>query len=421
MPRNVVLERMVDERDRAYEAIDEVLAAVENDDREPNETERGVIQRHRTRIGELEPQIGELVDLEDSRDNRRDARAALQRSRTAAGAVDPPAGPTGDAVPIYRTFAQYARDELLVRFDPIAGAAGPHARAQAQERLQRVAPAGSTLTTDVPGLMPPQHVAEIFQQISAARPIIAISRGVPLNSGLLTYPSLDQRPQVGKQPGEKEAGPATPMKVSMKNLPAETFIGSGDLSWQTLQWSNPDALALWFSLMAESYAGQTEAVVATLLEAVTASVAAATADLAGWTAAIAQAAGTIFTATMGQGNVGKRPNAIACGAGIGFELLGLVSAQAPVMLNITGGSLATGANGSIGGLPIVISGALDPDVAIVGDFRALLAAETAGSPVQLRAVEPSIGGYEVGVIGAFAAVLADPPAFCKVTPPVVGP
>ena len=51
------------------------------------------------------------------------------------------------------------------------------------------------------------------------------------------------------------------------------------------------------------------------------------------------------------------------------------------------------------------------------DSQALYAAETPGAPVQLKAVEPAIGGIEVGVIGAFAAAVADPAAFVKLTPP----
>jgi hypothetical protein len=33
--------------------------------------------------------------------------------------------------------------------------------------------------------------------------------------------------------------------------------------------------------------------------------------------------------------------------------------------------------------------------------------ENAGNPVELRVVEPRIGGYEVGLIGAFGAVVFD--------------
>jgi hypothetical protein len=42
-------------------------------------------------------------------------------------------------------------------------------------------------------------------------------------------------------------------------------------------------------------------------------------------------------------------------------------------------------------------------------------AETPGAPVELRVTEPAIGGYEVGIIGAFEAVVVDAGAFALVT------
>jgi hypothetical protein len=51
------------------------------------------------------------------------------------------------------------------------------------------------------------------------------------------------------------------------------------------------------------------------------------------------------------------------------------------------------------------------NTAVVGDSSALLVAETPGAPVEMRAVEPAIGGMEVGVIGAFQAKVFDPARF----------
>jgi len=56
-------------------------------------------------------------------------------------------------------------------------------------------------------------------------------------------------------------------------------------------------------------------------------------------------------------------------------------------------------------------------VVIIGYSQALLCAETQGAPIQLRAVEPAIGGIEVGVIGSFVADVSEPAAFVKLTGP----
>jgi hypothetical protein len=58
---------------------------------------------------------------------------------------------------------------------------------------------------------------------------------------------------------------------------------------------------------------------------------------------------------------------------------------------------------------------LSAGVAVVGDAQGLLCAESPGAPVELRAVEAQIGGLEVGIIGAFEAVVVDEGAFSLIT------
>jgi hypothetical protein len=72
----------------------------------------------------------------------------------------------------------------------------------------------------------------------------------------------------------------------------------------------------------------------------------------------------------------------------------------------------------MGGLRFVVSDGFAAATAIVGDSTKLLCAETPGAPVEMRAVEPSIGGLEVGVIGAFACTAVLPGTFVQLTPPV---
>ena len=62
-----------------------------------------------------------------------------------------------------------------------------------------------------------------------------------------------------------------------------------------------------------------------------------------------------------------------------------------------------------------MSRGMDAGVIVVGDRAGLLVAETAGAPIELRVVEPAIGGVEVGIIGAFEAVVVDDGAFTMLT------
>ena len=69
----------------------------------------------------------------------------------------------------------------------------------------------------------------------------------------------------------------------------------------------------------------------------------------------------------------------------------------------------------VGPLSVVVSRGMDSGVIAVGDRSGLLVAETAGAPVELRVVEPAIGGVEVGIIGAFEAVVVDDGSFAMLT------
>lgn len=407
---NRTLERLVGEREACNGTIDEILAAVEEAERDPSEAERELLSRHRARLEELEPQIGELLDIEERRESAREVRGGLVRS----GAMTPvPASPEAPAnAPVYRTFAQFARDEMIARFDVIATRAGVTPEA-ARERLTRAVT--HTLTTDVPGLLPPQHLAQIIDVISAARPIVQSARQIALTNGKLTYPKITQRPTVSKQATEKTETPSQAMKVDMLDVLADTYLGAGNLSWQTIQWGVPDALNLWFQLAAEAYAKQTEeAAGATLVAAATTdSTPVGSDDFAGWYAAIVAAAGAVYE------RVNMPATTIWADVATAFKLGGMVSNLAPVFMGGGNISIASGA-GSIAGLQLVPSYALSNPTVVVGVAPMLLCAETAGAPVELRAVEPSIGGMEVGVIGAFASEAMEPSAFQILTPPAGG-
>ena len=203
---------------------------------------------------------------------------------------------------------------------------------------------------------------------------------------------------------------ATPLRDAQVDPQVAGAASHETASWQTINWSSPDALALFFDLMAEAYAEQTEAAACTTVN--TGAVAGGTvgsSDLAGWMAAIAAAAGQVRAG-------GGRANAVYMDSATGYSLLGMVATESPVFLSAGPGSLGD-ASGNIAGLRFVVSDGFPAATAIVGDSTKLLCAETPGAPVEMRAVEPSIGGLEVGVIGAFASVLALPTAFVKLTPP----
>ena len=175
------------------------------------------------------------------------------------------------------------------------------------------------------------------------------------------------------------------MLVSMEQVTAETYGGSGDLSWQAINWSSPDALSLYFDLMAEAYAIVTETATGTLLGAdhTGTDVELATDDFAGWYAAITAAAGNVYAESK------RFADVIYASPALAFHLAGLVSNVSPNFG--AGGSIniSQGGAGNVAGLQLDRVSRARRERLFRREQSSLLVAETAGAPVEMRAVEPS--------------------------------
>ena len=399
------LERRVNERANVHAAHEQLLKdAGENDLTDAQKTEAVAL---RERAVELDTEIDEL-EASVSADKAADERARAVR-RAMAGRVD--GVDADDDGVVYRTMAAYARDVILTgqgrEVSKIAANVAKPDREAAAQRLELAmrSPA-NTLTSDVAGLLPPQHIAQIFQVIDTSRPIVQSAQRAALERGVLTYPQVDASPVVAVQGSEKTEAGNTGMDISMVTATASTYLGGGDLSWQAINWSTPNALDLWFRLVAADYALKTEQDAAQVLQhsafsnAITTTIA-GTASFADTMTAVGAGYAEVFA------NSGRLANTIYMAPDRFGYLLGLTSDAFTQFTTVS-------ANG-VGPLSVVVSRGMDAGVIVVGDRDGLLVAETAGAPVELRVVEPAIGGVEVGLIGAFEAVVVDDGAFAMIT------
>ena len=386
----------------------EALLAERGADGELSDTDKSQIDVYRSELVELDSEIDSLAaDLEA---HNKAAEVSKSVRRAMLGASDDIDG-DGDGV-VYRTMAAYARDVILSRESTIsrkiAGQVGDNTLVEAaRSRLQLLqrTPA-NTLSSNVGGLQPPQFIDQIFQVINKSRPIVDSAERTTLERGTLTYPAVTQRPLVAVQAAEKTEAGNQGMVVGMLTTQASTYLGGGDLSWQAINWSTPNALQLWFNLAAASYALLTEQDAATVLRD------------SGFTHDIGSPIGSTptfadFLTAVGAGysavfaNSGRVANTIYMAPDRYGYLLGLTSAAFSQFVNVAGDAIGT--------LNVVVSRGMDAGEIIVGDSAGLLVAETDGAPVELNVVEPAIGGVEVGIIGAFEAVVVDPGAFSTIT------
>jgi hypothetical protein len=409
--QEVRLARLVDERRSTTIIHDNVLNTAESREdgkRELTESQKEQVDGYRTRMQELDTEIESLTEaVESTRKAEGEARRirALLASESSVVDVD------GDQVG-YRTFAAYARDEILAMrgskmTSRILGLVGSDEADRARERLGlAMRTPANTLSSDVAGLTPAQHIAQIFQVIDTSRPLVASALRDVLERGVLTYPRVDATPVVAVQSSEKSEAGNTGMDISMQTATASTYLGGGDLSWQAVNWSTPNALDLWFRFAAADYALKTEQDAAQVLQH-----SGFSNDIASPISGSPTFAQLMTAIGAGYAEVFANSNRIA-------DTIYMAPDRFGYALGLTSDAFAQLVNvgqSAIGPLRVVVSRGMDAGVIVVGDSQGLLVAETGGAPVELQVVEPAIGGYEVGIIGAFEAVVVDDGAFAMIT------
>jgi HK97 family phage major capsid protein len=367
--------------------------------------------------------LQEIDDIEkDIAANERAEEASKRLHRARLDSVDGVDG-DGDGV-VYSDFLSYARDEILARSAHSNGDLSKLARQWGGEKAVEAAVArlqllkraeadgtlkrtpANTLSSNIGGLLPPQHISQIFQVINTDRPIVQSAQRTVLNNLVLNYPRVDTKPVVAVQASEKTEAGNTGLAVSMQSTTASTYLGGGDISWQAAKFSTPNALDLWFRIVTADYALKTEQDAAQVISHSgfsnnIASTIGATPTFADFMTAIGAGGAEVYA------NSGRTADTVYMAIDRYWLLFGTTSTAAAQFTTVSGGG--------VGPLRFVPSRGLDSGVIIVGDSQGLLVAEDADSPVELRVTEPAIGGFEVGLIGAFEAVVVDNGAFAMIT------
>jgi hypothetical protein len=401
------LARLIDERELVRSKHESKLAEVESrDDKTLTSSDAEQVKIYRERAADLDLEIRDLTAEVEA--TNKAVEESRQIRRALAGGF---AEPDGDGI-VYPDMASYARDVILTRQSTICQQIASQYsdgsevdRARERLTLLKRAPA-NTLSSNVAGISVAQHIDQIFQVISTSRPIVASAVSAALERGTLTYPQVDTGPVVAVQTTQKTEAGNQGLAVSLVSKNATTYLGGGDLSWQAINWSTPSALDLWFQLAAADYALKTEQDAAQVLQhsAFSNNISTpigATPTFADLMTAVGAGYAEVFA------NSQRIANTIYCAPDRFGYLLGLTSSAFTQFTSVSGTT--------IGPLSIVVSRGMDAGVILVGDRAGLLAAETPGAPVELRVVEPAIGGMEVGIIGAFAAAVVDDGAFAMIT------
>ena len=428
---NAVLDRLLAQRGEQETFIDQLLARVNEEDRDLVDAERGNLEAARQRIAELDAQINPLEDFERVRTAHR-ANVPAPRPVSVDQGAQPRARLANDrqsAEGQYRSAGAFVVDYIRARgysgegVSPDQGARERVARAWGRDwdDYHSTRAILNQTTAETPSLLPVPVVGSIETDLDASRPFVASIGARPLGGipGKKFYrPVVTQHTLVGVQSAEKTELPSRQLKLDSVEWDKQTFGGALDVSRQEIDWTSP---AAWDAILTDLqgvYAAYTDDTSAADFEAgVTLSVENADpTDIKSWISALYEAAAEAATGgPQGRANASRLPNHIWVSldqwAALGVVIDSLRTSGAAALS--PGSSTPTAFAGDILNIPRTVVPGFSAGTVIVGRTdKYEFYEERIGL---LSAVEPKLLGIEIAYGGYAAFGFLDPTCFAKVT------
>ena len=271
-----------------------------------------------------------------------------------------------------------------------------------------------------PGLVPPQVTGDILGLWLANRPSVDVMTkpSLPPVGMEVQRPHISQHTDVGPH---TEKGPVASQQFTMDlaKIPLASYAGGVDVSWELANRSAPSALDVIFQDLVSVYARKSDVgAFGGLWGNVTQSV---TWDGTSATLAKAITDAVILCATSGEENL--FPDTMWMGLAAYGALASLTDGNGRPLFPTLGPSNAYGTADAVGnmsnvmGLRTAVDPYIPPGSLLIGPADQAEFYETPGAPVQLSVVDVGVAGYNIGVIGMWAAAAVDPHAFAKITGP----
>jgi HK97 family phage major capsid protein len=415
---NIVLERLLAERNELCATIESVLNQV--DGRDLTDAETAVLNHTRDRINELDKQIAPLEDYERVKAQHANTLAELPHPEPARGVAgqmpertyaQPRRLDGNDGLPHYRSAGAYVIDYLRAAGIMNRGQVDP----EALQRVQQMRVVADQKTSDTTGILPTPIVGPVINLIDANRPLITSLGGAKAMGGIpgatFSRPKITQHTLVGSQAGgEKTQLPSQKMTITPVTFNKSTYGGTVDISRQDIDWTSPSAWDILIQDLANVYAVQTESAVAAAFKAASTAtpVVVATNDLKGWTLALYTAAMHAYQASF------MMPDRLWCSLDVWAALGSLVDVARVVFppdgysgateeprdgFDVGGATMAT-FRGDILGLPRIVVPTFAAGTCFVGNSSLFeVYEEVVGL---LSVIEPSIMGVQVAYGGYVA-------------------
>ena len=253
---------------------------------------------------------------------------------------------------------------------------------------------GASTSSDLEGIVPPAYVSELVGLINPGRPTVAAikNRALPASGMKVTYPAWGVKPTVDEQLTELNEVESTQATITLEEVSLRTFSGANELSMQAIDRSDPSAIQAIIEALSVAYGRKTNAaVVADLITA------AGAATTLGGTTPIDVVAGLIGALDFEGTPAG--PLFLAIHPDLLPSWISLADADRPAFWDgrVQFGSMTP--TMSADGLTVYVERDLPAGHALLGSSLGATWWERPNQPVEIRAVDVSILGVDLGVYG----------------------
>jgi HK97 family phage major capsid protein len=393
------LEKELEERNSASQAL---IANAQDSERDLNDAEKETLGGLRDRMVELRSQLTELEATADLASQVNDRMKQVDQAITTARR-------TGSMEVEYRSTGHYLTDY-------IAGATGSKSAMERLEVFSRAA--AHQKTSDNLGVIPDPVIGDVLNFIDSSRPMVTALGARNMPSATWYRPKVTQHTSVAAQgtagtaADEKAELVSQKMTITRLTGNAVTYGGYVNVSRQNIDFSSPQMFDAIVNDLAANYAIQTEAALGVSLIATTNTVELTTASggvatAAELTAALWTAAGNIYNATKGTGQIILAIQPARLGSwGSLFAPVNPQNAQSP---GFRAADFGTGLIGTVAGIPAYVSaGLVSAPATTYGIVMSTAAVEVYEQRVgTLQVTEPSVLGVQVAYAGYFTPMTVE--------------
>jgi len=262
---------------------------------------------------------------------------------------------------------------------------------------QRIQAALANVTTgSMAGLVAPQYVDDLVGIIKVGRPAVDAFAQRNLTGSPIMHPRWKTLGLVDVQATQKTQIASGPAEIEWVTLQTPTYAGGNDLSIQVIDWGRPDAIETYLSMMAEVYARKTEAAFEAGLIAAATSGGITSGDMI-------EDIGAAFGMVASTGLV---PNLILTAGDIYGTLWTNLAKIGPGLFSAVNGGFPVP---RVVIMPFATAGTL-----LVSSSQAAVTYENQNAPVNIRVVDVSLLGVDLGVYGYFQFAVDYPTALISV-------